>query len=75
MTVTSVLLSFYFITLFSTGNNGMRRRHLSSRHRATTRSMHLRRAAAVARAPPRELSHAVLRAHATVPERYGIAAR
>lgn len=66
---------FFPFRFFPIGNNGMRRRHLSSRYRTATRSVYLCRTAAIARPPPRELSHAVLRAYAAISERYGIDAR
>lgn len=53
----------------------MRRRDISARHRTAARSVHVRGPAAVGRAAPRGLPHALLRAHAAHAEGHGGARR
>lgn len=64
-----------YMLVYFAGDNGVRRRYLWARHRASARGVHVRGPAAVGRAAPRGLPHAVLRAHAAHAEGDGGARR
>lgn len=52
------------VVLYLVGNNGVLGRDIVARHGAAARGVHVRGPRAVGRAPPRDLPHALLRAHA-----------